>query len=104
MDIEFFSFVPTLDIAAGAFFPQKKAVPICLDMSHVQIEESVFLCVFYVFYVGLGSFGVQILTRRWHRAIYTVAAGILVNTRGHVEPPRGRTTGGGEDHTTIPHA
>ena len=30
------SFVPTLDIAAGAFFPQKKAVPDFLDMSKLR--------------------------------------------------------------------
>ena len=30
------SFVPTLDIAAGAFFPQKKAVPYFLDMSKLR--------------------------------------------------------------------
>ena len=37
------SFVPTLDIAAGAFFPQQKAVPDFLDMSKLRN-----LC-FYVF-------------------------------------------------------
>ena len=30
--------------------------------------------------------------------------GIRGNTRERLEPPRGRTTGGGRDHTTIPHA
>ena len=39
---------PTLDIAAGVFFPAKSRSQI---FGHVRIEKSVFLLVFYVFYV-----------------------------------------------------
>ncbi len=48
MDIhgyELSSLVPTLDIAADAFFPQKKAIPEFLDMSKLR---NMCFCAFWV--------------------------------------------------------